>query len=118
MVVLFLAGATLARNHAWRSWESLWQDVKTKSPRKARPYNNLGVYYGRQGETDKAIREFESALMLNPRYLEAIDNLGFSYKKAGRMGDALNMLRALDPETYSSLLIYQENKSSRMSVGH
>jgi tetratricopeptide (TPR) repeat protein len=101
VAILLLGGATYARNRVWRTWETLWQDVKMKSPMKARSYNNLGTYYGRQGRTAEAINEFEAAIRLYPEYLDAHYNLGKAYIKGGRYRDAAHEFRTaqlLDPQ--------------------
>jgi hypothetical protein len=53
LLLLVLAGAygvaTYQRNQVWQSEITLWEDVTKKSPRKARPYDELGLAYARQG---------------------------------------------------------------------
>jgi hypothetical protein len=109
-IVMLLAGTAYARNQVWQSWYSIWQDAKEKSPRKARPYTNIGVYYGRQGRHAEAIREFETAVLLDPTSLEAIDNLGQAYMWTGRYRDAEALsirIQSSYPETYRLLQSYQ-----------
>ena len=109
-IVLLLGGAAFARNQVWHSWYSIWLDAKEKSPRKARPYTNIGVYYGKQGLHAEAIREFETAVLLDPTSLEAIDNLGQAYMWTGRYHDAEALsirIRTGYPETYRLLQSYQ-----------
>jgi tetratricopeptide (TPR) repeat protein len=89
LVVLILSGATYARNTVWMSKVSLWEDVVSKSPDKARPRNNLGVFYYEAGYLDKAGREFQAALKINPGYPDAHYNLGNIHLASGRIDEAL-----------------------------
>jgi len=89
LVVLILSGATYARNKVWMSKVSLWEDVVSKSPDKARPRNNLGVFYYEAGYLDKAGREFQAALKINPGYPDAHYNLGNIHLASGRIDEAL-----------------------------
>jgi protein O-mannosyl-transferase len=88
-IVLF-SGLTYARNTVWMTGISLWEDVVTKSPNKARPHYNLAVGYYDGGRLDEALREFQAALRLNPKYIDAHNNLGVLYSKQGRLDEALN----------------------------
>lgn len=113
LVVLLLTGATYARNTVWGSWETLWLDVKRKSPMKARAYNNLGAYYVKVEKPAEAIREFERAVELNPRYLDSLYNLAMLYVWAGRFSEAKRIsdtLQQLDPETFRTLDAMYGNK--------
>ncbi len=89
LVVLILSGATYARNTVWMSKISLWEDVVRKSPNKARPRNNLGVFYYEAGYLDKGESEFQAALKIDPGYPDAHYNLGNIYLASGRMDEAL-----------------------------
>lgn len=48
VTVVGLAGATFARNRVWQDSVVFWNDVIRKSPKKARPYVNLGEVLMRQ----------------------------------------------------------------------
>ncbi|MBI4691141.1 MAG: tetratricopeptide repeat protein, partial [Nitrospirae bacterium] len=89
MVIVLLTGATHARNTIWRDEINLWEDVISKSPGKARPYNNLGVAYGKQGRFDEAIRQYKIAIKLKPDYAKAHNNLGVIYSSKGWIDDAI-----------------------------
>jgi tetratricopeptide (TPR) repeat protein len=97
---LVLTVLTYARNEVWQSEETLWQDAKVKSPKKARPWNNVGVVYAKQRHLAEAIRELETAIRLEPTYLDGHLNLGQAYAVAERYRDAERELRiaiALSP---------------------
>ena len=44
-------------------------------------YRNLGNVYLDQGRINEAIKEFQTALKLNPNYIEAYNNLNIAMKK-------------------------------------
>jgi hypothetical protein len=66
VVVVFLGIFTYARNNVWRSEISLWSDVVSKSPGKARGHHNLAVAYDRKGKYEKAVDSFDMAITLDP----------------------------------------------------
>lgn len=75
LLAFILIAVTIARNEVYRSEISLWEDTVSKSPNKARAYNNLGYAYslaGRDGDAGNAYRE---ALRLDPDYGKAANNL-------------------------------------------
>jgi Flp pilus assembly protein TadD len=73
-----LGAATYARNLVWKDEVTLWSDVASKSPRKPRPHNNLGVSLWEQGRVEEALREYREAIRLDPGYAEPHDNLGIA----------------------------------------
>jgi tetratricopeptide (TPR) repeat protein len=93
LAALVLAGATFARNSVWRTEETLWKDSIRKSPGKARPWNNLGVTHAKQKRLPEAIHAMETAVRLDPYYLDGRLNLGQAYAEAERFTDAERELR-------------------------
>jgi tetratricopeptide (TPR) repeat protein len=93
LAALVLAGATFARNSVWRTEETLWKDSIRKSPGKARPWNNLGVTLAKQKRLTEAIHAMETAVRLDPYYLDGRLNLGQAYAEAERFTDAERELR-------------------------
>ncbi len=89
LVSLALTGATYARNNTWKSGTDLWEDVVRKSSNKARPHDCLGVAYTREGRLDEAMREFQTALRINPGYVDSHTNLGVVYGQEGRLDEAM-----------------------------
>ncbi|MBX9658415.1 MAG: hypothetical protein K2X00_07590 [Nitrospiraceae bacterium] len=77
--VATLCAATVQRNALYRDPVLLWSDSVAKSPRKARPHNNLGYALSRRGEWDPAIEEFRIAVRLAPNYALAQQNLRDAY---------------------------------------
>ncbi len=56
-------------------------------------YYNMGNTYYMLGRPDKAAGSFEKAIELNPGYLDAIENLAFSYVQLGDTDHAIELLR-------------------------
>jgi hypothetical protein len=99
VIVVVLTGTTYARNSVWEDELTLWQDVVTKSPDKARVHNALGTSYMREGLTDKAIEHFRYAIQLSPLYAKAHYNLGIAYGEKGWNEEAYReMKRGLELE--------------------
>ena len=62
----------------------LWQDVVAKSPQKARGYFSLGVLYAeRKKNLDRAIDLYTKGLSLDPKNIEARNNLARFYFQKG-----------------------------------
>jgi tetratricopeptide (TPR) repeat protein len=83
VMVPALCMATYQRNAVWESEVALWGDAAVKSPRKARPLNNLGYAYFAKDRTFEAIERFKAALNINPDYAEAHFNIGLAYAEKG-----------------------------------
>jgi len=80
---------TYQRNLIWSDDLLLWQDTVTKSPNKARPYNNLGMVLVGHGRSDEAIHNYKRALEIHPDYVEAHNNLGLTYALLKRTDEAI-----------------------------
>ena len=76
IVVLLMAGGTVVRNRVWQNEIGLWTDAIVKSPCEPRSWNNRGKAYVALGELDKAQRDYEVAIKLSNRLVEAVNNLG------------------------------------------
>jgi tetratricopeptide (TPR) repeat protein len=73
--VLGLCAATMVRNEVWRSGISLWADASLKSPNKFRPWGNLGVCYGVNGQLEEAKSCLKKAIGLKKDYNMGYRNL-------------------------------------------
>lgn len=78
-LVFALCLFTYQRNQLYHDQISLWSDAVLKSPDKARPHNNVGYAYTLQGDWDRAIEEFRTAVSLDPDYILAQQNLRKAY---------------------------------------
>jgi len=74
-VISAFAWATYERNIVWKDEISLWKDVISKGPRNARGHGNLGDAYYRKGLIEEAIKEYRTAIILNPEDITTYDNL-------------------------------------------
>lgn len=75
VVACVLAAGTVARNEVYRSEIALWEDTASKSPHKARVHNNLGYAYRLAGRNADAERAYTQAILLQPDYAKAANNL-------------------------------------------
>jgi tetratricopeptide (TPR) repeat protein len=93
--------ATYNRNHVWENEFTLWADVVEKSPRKARGYNEMGMYYYERQMHDQAIPYFMTGISLYPEYAKAHNNLGLSFMGKGLIDQSIMEFKkavALNPE--------------------
>jgi tetratricopeptide (TPR) repeat protein len=81
--------ATYQRNFVWKDEVTFWSDVIKKSPRKDRPYNNLGQAYLGNREFYRAIPFLKESLRLNPYFSYAHYNLGIAYQSIGMCDEAI-----------------------------
>ncbi len=84
---------TFERNQVWRSAITLWSDCTTKSPNKARAYNNLGTAQFRQDMIAEARRNVSQALALDPELADAHYNLGRLLEEEDKTSAAIERYR-------------------------
>ena len=87
-ITVILCVLTYQRNNIWKDPLTLWKDVVMKSPMSGRAHNNLGQSYYELGETDKALKEYLTAIELDPQHAEAHNNLGILYKDLGKQEES------------------------------
>ena len=86
VIVVVIGGlgiTTLERNAVWRDDVTLWGDVISKSPNKARGYNNRGQAYLEGGMYDAAMLDLNRAIALDPSFGNAYNNRGNIYLMRG-----------------------------------
>jgi len=88
-----LAGTAAARNAIWKNEVTLWEDVASKSPLKARVHGSLGLAYQKSGRFDHAAREYETAIKLAPQDPAGYINLGAMYHRQNKWSDAADSYR-------------------------
>jgi tetratricopeptide (TPR) repeat protein len=81
---------TYGRNSVWGDPVILWRDCALKSPKKARPHNNLGDLLANRGEKDEAIKHFREALRIKPAFAEAHCNLGIVLAEQGQLEEGIS----------------------------
>jgi tetratricopeptide (TPR) repeat protein len=88
---------TYERNAVYSDRITFWQDCVNKSPRKARPYNNLGVALADRGHHKEAIEKYRKALQIDPQYPDPIGNIGLSLAEQGKVEESITQfLKALE----------------------
>lgn len=105
-IVSIYSFKTIVRNNEWSTRKSLWEATARVSPYSPKVHNNLGDVYILEGNAERSIKEFETAILLKPNYYEAIHNLGNTYLQIGNLDKAeeyfLNSLE-FNPNLYQSL---------------
>jgi len=89
IIIIPLSVRTIIRNKDWQSHDTLWLATAKVSPSSPQNHNNLGDYYGRYNQYEKAIEEFKKAIELKPGYADAYHNLANTY---GQLGDIQNAI--------------------------
>jgi tetratricopeptide (TPR) repeat protein len=86
-----------------------WLKEIELSPRRVRPYNNIGIAYRRMGNLDAAKEYHERAIRVDPKFGHSYYSLGLVYYDRGDYGQAKDQfLRAIklnyfDADVYYSL---------------
>lgn len=89
--VVLLAGyawGTVHRNEVWRTEESLWHDVTTKSPANGRGLMNYGLTLMAKGDSAGALDYFDRAAVLLPSYAFLEINRGIANGELERNPEA------------------------------
>ncbi len=110
LVLLCFSIRTITRNADWKNQDTLWLAAAKTSPSSPQNHNNLGDYYGRQGNLKRAVEEFKIAIQLNPNYGDAYHNLANTYQQMGETDKAI--------ENYQTALSFNPNLwQSHQSLG-
>lgn len=88
--VAALAWTTTLRNAVWSSPLNLWEDTVAKSPGKFRTWGNLGAAWSNAGKEEEAVKCFQKALQIEPRFQHAMFNLSNSLLRLGRSQESLD----------------------------
>lgn len=89
LLIMILGISLYERNKVWQSKLSLWTDVASKSPNKARAHNNLGNCYFIRNDFVSAIPEYRKAILIDRKWHESYYNLAVSLEKTGKASDAV-----------------------------
>ena len=106
---LVLAAATWRQAGYWADSVSLFTRAIEVTRDNGIAHANLGLALYKRGDAASAIRHYQEAIRIFPRFVEARSNLGVAYADAGRFEDALaEYRRALeldpsDPDVYNNL---------------
>ena len=123
ILTITFMGVAYARNTVWQDAVSLWADAVRKSPKKARPHNNLGLAYLHKGLTDTAFEYLLVAVKLDPDFADAHNNLGLAYIYNGMPDKGIkHCQRAIEltsdfPKAYNNLgLAYYSKGMARQAI--
>lgn len=116
--VLLLSLRTIIRNIDWKNEDNLWLSGIRTSPSSTQNHNNLGDYYSRHGDFKSAIREFQTAINIYPKYADAYHNLAIAYLLSGNKQKAIEKLKqavTINPRLWQSYAelgnIYAQEKN-------
>ena len=101
IIISLLIIRGIIRNIDWKTDISLWFATGKTSPSSPNNHNNLGDAYGRLGDKQKALQEFQTAIALKPNYGDAYHNLANTYRELGDTEKAI--------ENYQNALKYNPN---------
>lgn len=82
-LIVVYSYATFQRNYDWKTGVTLWSDNVEKN-QKPRAYYERGNTYNLNQRFDLAIKDYNMALFLKPRYAEAFNNRGYAYNNLGK----------------------------------
>ncbi|RKY41995.1 MAG: hypothetical protein DRP85_04320 [Candidatus Makaraimicrobium thalassicum] len=102
LVLCLYSFRTITQNKMWSSEKAFWTTIINKpGPHTARSYTNLGIVWLEEGRLERAIKNFDQALKVNPSYIQAYNNLGLVYYKRADYGMAIeNYRKILDRGAY------------------
>jgi tetratricopeptide (TPR) repeat protein len=89
-LLCLLGYAAHTRNEVWRDDVSLWTDVTSKSPKKARGYLNLGRAYSDRGFFNLANDNFIRAQMIDPSNADVFGNRANILVQQGQLDGAIS----------------------------
>ncbi|MBI3103780.1 tetratricopeptide repeat protein [Candidatus Daviesbacteria bacterium] len=117
IAVAILSARTIIRNIDWKNEDNLWIATGKTSPSSPNTHNNLGDVYGRWGDKQRALQEFQTAISLKPNYADAYHNLANTYRELNQLDLALeNYQKAIEfnPNLWQSYqniaALYFQNK--------
>ena len=89
LVIILFATWTVARNRVWQDPVAFWEDSAAKAPGKARPFINLSVAYRERKDFPRAIVAAQTAIRLDPRFVNGFFALGTAYLEQGDLDRAI-----------------------------
>jgi tetratricopeptide (TPR) repeat protein len=91
--ILVLMACAWQETGYWRNSETLWTRTLDCTTDNDLAHYNLGVALGQKEQFKDALVQYQSALKINPGYLDAQVNLGALLLKIGRVDDAIAVLQ-------------------------
>ncbi len=114
-----LAAATVRRNEAWASPESVWRSAVDRYPSCARAHKALADQYRVTGRLDEALEHYRQAVRILPAYRDAHVGVGAALMALGRTQEAVSAFQAVlhrwpeDPKTLNDLGMLYENRGEQ-----
>ena len=96
----FLRGVILTEQQKSDEAIVIFRELSEEMPEAPQPHNNLGVLYAAKGRYDEARRELETAILADPKYALAHENLGDVYARMA--GQSYQRAGKLDPKNLSA----------------
>lgn len=93
LMLIFFSITSIRRTFIWTNDLTLWSNSIKKSPDSKVARINLGYYYDRIGEIDRAIKEYKEAIRIDPDYYFAHNNLGVLFQRKGMLDLAAKELK-------------------------
>jgi tetratricopeptide (TPR) repeat protein len=106
-IVVIFSIATYKRNMVWQNEMTMWEDIVSKSPQKARALNNLAAINIDRHRPEAALDYLKRALAVDPHYMDAYRNLASAYMNLGAYNEAL--------AAYRKILEYEPNNAGVLS---
>ena len=105
LVLSLLIATTITQLSYWRNSQTLFEHTLKVQPNNYVIHNNLGKYFNKQGEKEKAYVHILKAVQLNPNYTKARYNLGCLLAADGMIDEAESSFRkvlTIDPNNVKS----------------
>lgn len=96
----FMRGVILSEQQKTNEAIAAFRSVSEERPELPEPHNNLGVLYAGLGRYDDARRALETAILADPKYATAHENLGDVYARMAAR--AYETAGKLDPKSNSA----------------
>jgi len=110
ILAVSLSSLTVRQTGIWKDGLTFWNYVIEKEPARAHnAYNNRGTIYLNRGQLEDALRDFDTAIRINPYYLIYYSNRAQAYIRLKNYTNALKDLTAavtLNP-AYLSGYVYR-----------
>ena len=84
----YLKAIALMQEHEWLAAQQRLLPITTSHPQLSGPWLNLGITQLQLGDSSAAEAAFKRALDANPGNIEACNQLGILYRRAGRLDEA------------------------------
>lgn len=89
LLIAVLSVLNFQRNYKWSDDYTFMTQMVKDAPDSAFARFSLGTIYDNLGRLEEASREYQSAIGLNPDYVEAHNDLGIVYDKQGKFDEAV-----------------------------